>query len=378
MKSVGIVSEYNPFHNGHKYQIEKAKEISGAECVIAVMSGNFVQRGDVSLYSKYDRAKIAVENGVDLVIELPAYFSLQSAEGFSEGAIKILDALRCDAVSFGCETDDINLLTKTATLLKEEGADFKKILRSNLKKGNSFAASRQEAFSTSFPEGAAVIMKPNNILATEYISAAKKINSDMTFFPVKRIGAEHDSSETENTFSSASHIRTLIKNKKSAENFVPSLPDNTPVFTEDFEKYILYAVISATDNILQSISGGNDGMWQRILSFNGTTYEELLLHIKTKRFALSRIKRYVMNLFIGNTLSSKLSPTYLRPLALNSKGAAYLKENISSFKLPVYTKPSKIPSDDAIFSLERRASRIRSLVDNKVRDDIYMSPLFIK
>lgn len=378
MKSVGIICEYNPFHNGHKYQIEKARELSGADCVIAVMSGDFVQRGDVALFSKYERAKIAVQNGIDMVIELPSYFALKSAEGFAEGGVKILSAVCCDGISFGCETDNLTLLSNTASLLKNESEDFKKILRQKLKGGNSFAASRHGALSFFFPEGAAVIMKPNNILAVEYIAAAKKIDTNINFYPVKRVGAEHDSSETNNFISSASHIRTLIKNKKNADKFVPSLSYSNPVFTEDFEKIILYCIKSATPERLQNIAGGGDGLWQRIYSYDGNSYEGLLEYVKTKRFALSRIKRYIINLLIGNDLPKDMTPSYIRPLALNEKGAAYLKENISKFSFPVYTKPSKIPADDLIFTLERRCSRIRSLVDTRVRDDIYMSPLFVK
>ena len=135
MKTAGIICEYNPFHTGHKYQIEKAREMSGADCVVAVMSGNYVQRGDVSVFSKYERAKSAVLGGADIVFELPAYFSLKSAEGFARGAVYMLGAMGVDAISFGAECDNLSLLKETAKIIKEEKSDFKTHLRENLKSG---------------------------------------------------------------------------------------------------------------------------------------------------------------------------------------------------------------------------------------------------
>ncbi len=376
LKSVGIVCEYNPFHNGHKYQIEKAKELSGAECVVAVMSGNFVQRGDVAIFSKYERAKSAVLGVADIVFELPAYFSLKSAEGFAKGAISMLSSLKCDAISFGSECDNLPLLQKSAKIIKEEKGDFKAILKENLKSGASFAAARSNAFSSVFKNQENVILKPNNILAIEYISALNHYGSNMAIYPVKRVGTEHDSLNTSGNFSSASNIRSLIASGKSAEEFAPALPKENPVFLKDFETLILYALKVATPEKLTSIHGGSDGMWQRIISSNAKTLDSLLLFAKTRRFALSRIKRFLLNLLINNTLPENLEPTYLRVLALNEKGAAFIKEKSEEFSLPIITKPSRIDKNDAIFALERRASAVRSLIDNTTRDDVYMSPIF--
>ena len=210
MKSVGIISEYNPFHNGHKYHIENAKKLSGAECAVAIMSGNYVQRGDVAVFSKYKRAEIAVRCGIDLVIELPAYFSLKSAEGFARGGVSLLHAMNVDYISFGTETDDLNLLKESAKVLKEEKGDFKTVLKEHLSKGKPFAAARQAAFNSVFKKGSDIIMKPNNILATEYLAALSTLKSDMKPIPVKRAGTDHDSENTNGNFSSASNIRKLL------------------------------------------------------------------------------------------------------------------------------------------------------------------------
>ena len=376
MKSVGIISEYNPFHSGHRYQIEKARELSGADCTIAVMSGNFVQRGDVSVFSKYERARCAVLGGADIVFELPAYFSLKSAEGFAKGGIAMLKALGADAVSFGAESDDLTLLKETAKILKEEKGDFKSVLKEALKSGKSFAAARSDALSSVFRDGAAAILKPNNILATEYLAAMNELEFTPEVIPVKRVGAEHDSDNATQYIASASHIRKMLSKKEDISQFVPTLPDGDAVYLKDFEKLLLYSVITACEG--EKITGAGDGLWQRILSAPKESLDSLLAHAKTKRFALSRIKRFLINLMLHNTLPDNLSPTYLRILALNQRGAAFIKENAKNFTLPIILKPAAIPQSDPIFMLERRASAIRALICKDTKDDTLMSPLFIK
>ena len=375
MKTVGIICEYNPFHTGHKYQIEKAREMSGADCVVAVMSGNYVQRGDVSVFSKYERAKSALLGGADIVFELPAYFSLKSAEGFARGAVYMLGAMGVDAISFGAECDNLSLLKETAKIITEEQSDFKTHLRENLKSGKSFAAARSSAFSSVFG-GENLILKPNNILAVEYISALESFGIKAEIYPVLRKGCDHDSEDTSENFASASNIRKMISKGENAEKFAPYLPDEKPIFLKDFEPFILYALKTATEEKLSLLDGGSDGLWQRILSLKSESLESLLADAKTKRFALSRIKRLLINLLINNNLPHNLSPSYLRALAMNETGASFLKEG--NFSLPVIVKPAKIDKDDKIFALERRASSVRSLADGFSKDDIYMSPIFIK
>ena len=374
MKSVGIISEYNPFHNGHRYQIERAREMSGADCAIAVMSGNYVQRGDVAIFSKYERAKSAVWGGVDIVFELPAYFSLKSAEGFAKGGIFMLKALGVDAVSFGAECENLSLLKETAEILKAEKGDFKKILKEGLKSGKSFASARSDALSHVFKKGKEIVLKPNNILATEYLAAMDFYSYSPEIYPVKRVGTGHDTDEISGEFSSASNIRKMLLKGEDAGAFVPALPSAKPIFLKDFEKLLLYCTITLSCKP----SGGSDGLYERIVSANKENLEGLLMSVKTKRFALSRIKRYLVNLMLQNSLPENLEPSYLRVLALNKRGAEFLKDNSEKFTLPVISKPSAIPESDPIFALERRGSRIRALVTDDTKDDIYMSPIFVK
>lgn len=374
MKSVGIISEYNPFHNGHRYQIAKARELSKADCVVAVMSGNYVQRGDVAIFSKYERAKSAILGGADIVFELPAYFSLKSAEGFARGGVSMLGALGIDAISFGAECENLSLLKETAEILKAEKGDFKKILKEGLKSGKSFAGARSDALSHVFKRGEEIVLKPNNILATEYLAAMDFYSYSPEIYPVKRVGTGHDSDEVSGEFSSASNIRKMLLKGEDTEKFAFSLPQDKPIFLKDFEKLLLYSAITLSS----SPSGGGDGLYERIVSADKESLETLLMSVKTKRFALSRIKRYLVNLMLQNNLPENMEPSYLRILALNSKGAAFIKENGEKFTLPVISKPSQIPESDEIFALERRGSLIRELIASDTKDDIYMSPIFIK
>ena len=182
MKIVGLITEYNPFHNGHKYHIEKAKEITGAEYVIAVMSGDFVQRGAPAVMPKHLRAEMALHGGCDMIIELPVRYATGSAEYFASGAISILDGLGCvDAICFGSECGDYASLEKIAKVLADEPDDYKLLLQNNLKAGYSFPVARQIALENYFHDDKlnAVIKEPNNILGIEYIKAMLSRNSSM-------------------------------------------------------------------------------------------------------------------------------------------------------------------------------------------------------
>ena len=189
---LAIIGEYNPFHNGHLYHLNKSKEKANAKYTIAIMSGNFVQRGNTAVLDKWTRAKMAILNGVDLVIELPCIYSISSAENFAMGAIKILNSLKIvDTISFGTETDDISLLQEFADILTDEPEEFKSLLSHELSKGISFPKARENAllmYLNDIRRYANVLSSPNNILAIEYLKALKETNSPIVPMAVKRIG----------------------------------------------------------------------------------------------------------------------------------------------------------------------------------------------
>ena len=372
MKAVGIVAEYNPFHNGHKYHIEKAKEKSGADCTVVVLSGSFVQRGEPAVFSKHARAAAAVRGGADVVFELPAYFSLKSAGGFAKGGIFLLMAAGVSGISFGAECDNAEALEETARLLQNESHAFKESIRKYLKTGASFALARDAALREVSPQSAKVLESPNNILACEYMIAMESLGFKADVYPILRRGATHDSNGSDGRFASASFIRRGIQKTGSISPFVPEVPNEKPVFIEDFEKLLLYAV-KTVDNI-KRIPDTSDGLAERIMSLRAESLREIFEGLKSKRFAMSRIKRVLMNILIKNILPNNLSPSYLRILALNDVGAAYIKEIKNNCPLPIVTKPALYNKSDSIFELEKRASDIRSIISGGA-PDITVSPI---
>ncbi|MDR2167605.1 MAG: nucleotidyltransferase family protein, partial [Clostridiales bacterium] len=220
-KTCGIIAEYNPFHNGHKFHLEAAKRESSAENIVVVMSGNFVQRGEPAIICKFVRARAALLGGADIVLELPINFATASAEGFARGAVYILEKSGIiDALAFGCENNDLGILSEIANFLVNETEDFKAALRANLRQGKSFPVARAAALEQFSQE---VLVAPNNILAIEYLKALRKFNSAIVPFGVARKGVGHHGKELVGSFASASALRReiLAGNVDSLAAFMP-------------------------------------------------------------------------------------------------------------------------------------------------------------
>lgn len=376
MNVVGIVCEYNPFHNGHLYQINETKRRIGEGCaVICVMSGNFVQRGDIAIFEKHVRAKAAVECGADIVIELPCPWSVNSAEKFAYGAVSLLENTGvCSHLAFGSETGDASVLERAAEKLRCGGMDEKIVYYLN--KGISYAAARQKAMEETDKDCAEVLKNPNDILAVEYIKALKKLGSNMAPVAVKRSGAGHDESKIDGTFTSASHIRALIKDGENYEKFMPQraaaiFAEKTeqgegPVFIETCESGILYRLRTMTDEEYDALPENAEGLSNRIKKFGRTacSLEEILTGAKTKRYAMSRIRRMIIDAYLGLTAEdSSSAPPYISVLAFNEKGKAVLSDMKKSASLPIVIKPA------AGKKLPENARRIYELSTGT--DDIY-------
>lgn len=248
MKISAIISEYNPFHNGHKYQIDTAKEITGCDAVIALMSGNIVQRADFSIFDKSIRASAALNGGIDLVLENPALSVLQSAEGYAYSAVATLTKLNCvDFLVFGAECSSLDDLNKIAQLLATEDNEFKNTLSQELSKGNTFASARGKTVAHFLGKDAENILKqPNNLLAIEYLKAIIRQDSSLKPILIKRTGADHNSMHSNNGFASATLIRENLLNKRSIANFVPrpAIYENQLPFDIKFvEKAIISSVL---------------------------------------------------------------------------------------------------------------------------------------
>ena len=344
MQISGIICEYNPFHNGHKHHIEETKSL-GIDAVVCVLSGDFVQRGEPAILSKHYRAEMAVRSGADLVIELPSPFSCATAERFASGAVSILNDLGViNSLSFGCE-DDFLSLSDLADILNDEFVDLK--IREYLQSGITYAAAREKAVSELAPELCEVLKKPNNILAIEYLRA---LPSHIAPIAIPREGAGHDSSETYGKFASASLIRELIRDKKHDE-IAQLMPESAysvlmratqenscPVNISDTAVLSHLKRLSAED--LRSVPDVSEGLENRLLReiAKAGSVSSLIDAIKTKRYTHSRIRRIVMNAYLGITHEEK--PTYARVLALNDTGKKILALARKRSAIPIITKPA--------------------------------------
>lgn len=331
MKIGAIISEYNPFHNGHKYHIEQTRA-AGVTHIAAVMSGNFTQRGDIAIYEKHIRAKTALENGVDLVIELPARYSLMSAEGFARGAVELISALGCvEILSFGSESGDVEALKEASRAIEftPSTEEFDKLI----KRGKSYPAALQEAMLEYYTKDVAeLIASPNNTLAIEYLSALDDIGNQITPMTIKRLGADHDSDD-EGVFISASALRKKILSGKDISEFSP-VPDAPAADISRLERAILAKLRTLRtedfDRCYDSIGGLAERLNKAVRGARSLT--ELYFLAKAKRYTLSSIRRAVMCAFLG--IDKKFAaekPAYLHILGMNGRG----KEILAAAKCPI-------------------------------------------
>lgn len=345
MNIAAIISEYNPFHKGHEYQIQKTKQDSGATHIIALMSGNFVQRGLPAIIDKYRRAEMAILGGADLVLELPVVYALSSAEFFAEGSVKILNSLKgVQFLSFGSEEGNLEKLSKIAETLAFEPDKYQEYLKMYLAKGHSFPKARNEALFQLMPELTMdFVQSPNNILAIEYLKALLRTGSSITPYTVKRQGkGYHDEELVQNTFASATALRKSIFQEESLQGFVPDsvdayinhlIQEEYPFVTLDSFQDLLKYRLATSGHLLSNIPDANEGLDQRILQVlqkkNLPSLEDYIDAIKTKRYTRTRISRILLQFIIGMDefpLSQlrKESPSSVKILACNDRGKEIL------------------------------------------------------
>ena len=337
MKIVGIVAEFNPMHNGHKYLIDTAKELTGADIVICIMSGNFTQAGNITLVDKFKRAKTAIENGIDVVIELPTIYATSSAEFFSYSAVKLLNSLGCiDYICFGSETGDTRELVQIAYTLTQNEEEIWKQTTENLKQGISFAKARQEALENILTEDEVnTATSSNNILAIEYIKALIKLKSTIEPIAIKR---------EDNV--SATQIRELISggNLTLAKALsLESLSKGQIVQNTDLANILTYYLVSSTKDQIQAIREVTEGL-ENSLKDNCNIYDyiDYIQEIKSKRYQLSKIKRIVINMILGITkeqndrLQDKAYYAHILAIDTNKKNDILSMLNSTS-KIPIIT-----------------------------------------
>ncbi len=383
MNITGIVAEYNPYHNGHQYLTAKCRE-AGATHVVAVMSGNFVQRGSVAIMDKRARAKAALSDGVDLVLELPVPWAVSTAELFARGGLSVLAGLGCvDSLAFGCETADGELLQKAA----EAVCDIKvhDLIKDELEGGITYAAARENAVRKLYgDEIADVISKPNNILAVEYLKAMKSVGTSFNVMPIKRNGAEHDSLKENGEFSSASALRIMLeRGDERAFEFMPESSvsefkrlekvGRAPVAIDDSERAILSRLRMLSAEDIKEAPDVSEGLENRIYNAiqSATSLEELYSIVKTKRYTHSRIRRIITALYLGIAPQDALHKVpYIRVLGFNEQGREILKLAKDKASLPIIMKSSQSYElseyGKHIFDLECKATNLYNLATPRI------------
>lgn len=343
---VGIIGEYNPFHNGHAYHLEKSKQESHADYSIAIISGNFVQRGNVSLIDKWSKANMAISNGIDLVIELPTIYSISSAENFAYGAVKILDSLNIvDYISFGSESCNIDVLEKCADVLYKEPTKFVNLLNHELSKGLSFPKARENAllmYLNDIRKYSNILSNPNNILAIEYIKALKRLKSTIKPIAIRRMNVGYNELEVKNNFASATAIREKIKTDKPAGLSKLMPPNSYRILynsilkghylkdIENFEKEIIYTLRKMDLKEISNLPDVTEGLEHSIKNAANScnTLKEFMNIIKTKRYTNTRIQRILLYALLGITKddmkASFRTQPYIRVLGMNNKGKELL------------------------------------------------------
>ena len=420
MNLLGLVVEYNPFHNGHKYHLEKSKELTNATHTMAIMSGSFLQRGEPALFDKYTRAEIAVKNGVDLVIELPTLYSCQSAEIFSHGAIATLNSLNCvNSVCFGSEEGNVEILRTIAEILVREPEEFRSSLKKYLDDGLVFPIARSKSLydyinknnllSLKEEELQQVLNSSNNILGIEYIKSLIKLNSSIKPFTITRVASEYNSKNIESNICSATAIRNSLKNNSNLELIKNVVPTSTfeeienkisqkfnPLYDSDFYDILSSTIIRDFDNLTNYFEV-NEGIENKIYSniFKSKTLEELIDLTKSKRYTMTKIKRTLNNILLGINRDDVIKVKdlsqvpYIRILAFNNKGREIIKKIKDSSDIEIITKFSKIshiedPLFDTLIKYDLKASNMYNMIyyknnKNLVKGpmDYYISPKYI-
>ena len=373
---LGIISEYNPFHNGHLHHLIESKKLTNSDYSIVVMSGNFTQRGEVSIIDKWSRAQMAIESGVDLVIELPTIYAISSAENFASGAIKILDSLEIvNFVSFGSECNNISTLQEVTDVLTNEPPEYKTLLTHELSSGVSFPKARERAlmmYLNNVCKFANVLSSPNNILGIEYLKALKKYNSNIQPIAISRREADYNSTSFSNDIASATAIRNLVNNKSFdiINNLLPI--SSLEILMEEirnghmviglsvFEKEIIYNLRKMSIDEIRNLPDVSEGLEFSIKKAANScnSIVEFLNIVKSKRYTSTRLQRILLYTLLGISkkdmeISKKTLP-YVRVLGFNDNGKNLISEIYSrNPKINIITSVKKFLDNNSNKNLRR-------------------------
>lgn len=379
-KIIGVIAEYNPFHLGHRYQIEKIKELYPDSIIIAIISTNFTQRGDISLLNKWNKATICLNEGIDLVIELPTLYATQSADIFAYGAISILNKFKIDTLVFGSETNDIDSFTTLANI-QINNHKYPELVKNYLSLGLNYPTAMSKALKELTNTK---IDKPNDLLALSYIKEIIKNNYPITPISIKRTNDYHSNSLQNNTnIINASLIREMFLNN---QDISPYIPNNTKELLYQYlslnKAYTIlkYNIIN-NENNLSTYLDIEEGLDKRILKYLDTshTWIDLVNNLKTKRYTYNKINRTLLHLLLNIKKEDNTKEIYLRVLGFNNKGREYLKKLKKDTNLDIFTSYRKNKSP--LLDLEYHSTYIYSLITNDsslIKREYQSKPIILK
>lgn len=373
VRTVGVIVEYNPFHNGHLYHLRQAVNVTSADAVVAVMSGNFLQRGEPALIDKWTRAEMALRGGADLVIELPAVYASQPAEWFAFGAVSILEATGIvDALCFGSESGDLSRLKTAAQTLISESDAFREELHHHLKKGWSYPRAYGHTLQQFNPHLPVEFAQPNNMLGLHYLAALTRLNSRIEPFTIRRKkAAYHETRPAEGNIASATAIRKIWLETNNLQAIQPYVPVTTfrlldaytakgipPLTWESFHQALMAKLLSVTTTELKAFYGIDEGLEYRLHRqlAHAETIHAYLSAVKTKRYTWNRLQRALVSILLGwrkadvNPSQLTKGPAYLRILGFSDRGRLLLQQMKETASLPTLTRiqrerPSMLDGD---------------------------------
>lgn len=398
MKVLGIIAEYNPMHSGHIYHINKSKEILGCDYTIAIISGNFTQQGNIAIIDKFTRAKHAIKNGIDLVIELPTIYAVSDAGSFANKAITILNDLNSvDYLSFGSETDSIESITYIANRILDNEHYIWNLIKENLKSGISFAKARSKALANFLTNSELdIISSPNNILGIEYVKSLISLNSSITPICIKRQISNFNNENITPDFTSSTSIRKhLLKNKDInlikeylPEDVFQSILNKDILFNKDIFELLKYKITIMSKEELKNIVGVTEGLENKIIKeiISSFSYDEYIHKLKSKRYELSKIKRIVINILLNISKDDFISlcdnsSNYAHVLAFNHDKKELISYISKKSNIPIITSLNNTTlqklnnNQTKLLNYDILASNIYSILDRNILNKDYTNRL---